>query len=137
MKLRPATIDDASLLLEWRNDPLTREASVNTDPVGWDGHVEWFRSSLTNPNRKLLVVEVNEEPVGTVRIDYGDETEISWTVAPSARGRSLGKQMVQAALPDGPVIAHIKRENIASQRIAQAAGFKLVCDEPLQRWSRP
>jgi RimJ/RimL family protein N-acetyltransferase len=135
MKLRPATLDDAALLLEWRNDLLTREASVNTEPVSWDSHVAWLRASLGNPRRKLLIAEI-ERPVGTVRIDYGEETELSWTVAPDARGRRLGKAMVLAAVPEGQVIAHIKHDNVASQRIAEAAGFRLARGGDLQRWVR-
>lgn len=136
MQLRPATIDDAEMLFTWRNDTLTREASINTDPVAWDSHVNWLRASLQSDKRKLLIAEAEGEPVGTVRFDYGDEAEMSWTVSPTARGKGLGKHMVRAAIPNGPVIAHIKRENAASQRIAQFAGFSLVEDEPLQRWER-
>jgi RimJ/RimL family protein N-acetyltransferase len=133
--LRPATLDDAEMLFAWRNDPLTREASVNTDVVTWKGHLAWLRASLENPKRRLLVAET-ENPVGTVRIDYGDETEISWTVAPGARGKGIGTEKVKGALPEGPLIACIKRANIASQQIAKAAGFVLVSDHDLQRWKR-
>ncbi|MFN4288897.1 MAG: GNAT family N-acetyltransferase [Brevundimonas sp.] len=136
MKLRAATLDDAERLLEWRNDPLTREASVNMDPVPLEAHVGWLTASLQNPNRTLLVAEVDGRPVGTVRIDRGHETEMSWTVAPDARGRGFGKQMVSAAMPEGTVIAHIKAGNVASQKIAQSSGFTLTRDEALQRWER-
>jgi RimJ/RimL family protein N-acetyltransferase len=135
MKLRPATLQDAALLLEWRNDELTREASINAEPVGWDSHIAWLEASLKNPRRKLLIGET-DRAVGTVRIDYGEETELSWTVAPDARGQGVGKAMVMAAMPEGPVIAHIKRGNIGSQKIAEAAGFSLARDGDLQRWER-
>ena len=135
VKLRPATLEDARMLLAWRNDEATRAASVGTDAVSWQDHVDWLRASLENPRRKLLIAEAGQ-PVGTVRIDYGAETELSWTVAPDARGQGHGKAMVLAAMPEGPVIAHIKRGNVASQRIAEAAGFTLAKDGDLQRWER-
>ncbi len=134
LRLRAATLEDAPLLFEWRNDPLTREASVNEAPVEWDQHLSWLRASLETGDRELLIAEADGEPVGVVRIDHGEETELSWTVAPSARGRGLGKAMVRMALPSGPVIATIKRENRASQRIAQAVGLHLTRDAALQRW---
>ncbi|MEO9461247.1 MAG: GNAT family N-acetyltransferase [Marinomonas sp.] len=136
VKFRPITLDDAAMLLLWRNDPTTRKASVGSEPVEWEDHIEWLRSSLTNSNRELLLALLDEEPIGTVRIDRNDKIEMSWTIAPSARGKGLGKQMVRAALPDGEVTARIKRYNIASQRIALAAGFQLVLDDPLQLWLR-
>jgi RimJ/RimL family protein N-acetyltransferase len=133
MKLRPATLDDAKLLFDWRNDPLTREASITTEPVAWEGHLKWLQATLQNPRRALLIAET-DRPVGSVRIDWGEPTELSWTVAPEARGQGVGRAMVSAAVPDGMVIAHIKQENVGSQKIAEAAGFRLVHDGALQRW---
>lgn len=132
MKLRPATIEDAQILFDWRNDPLTRESSISTDPVAWDDHVRWLEASLSNPNRELLVAEIDGVPVGTVRLDDG--VELSWTVAPSQRGKGIGKQMV--SLVERGSIARIKRSNVASQRIAGAAGFVLAEDGEVQEWVR-
>ena len=134
--LRPATMADAGLLLRWRNDPATRAASVNPAEVGRQEHLAWLEASLRSPTRTLLVAELDGAPVGTVRIDRGAETELSWTVAPGHRGKGLGKAMVQAAVPEGDVVARIARDNAASQAIALAAGFTLEEDGALQRWRR-
>src|SRR5690348_1550527 len=115
MKLRRATLDDAERLWRWRNDPETRANSISTDPVPLESHIAWLKSSLRNPDRKLLVAELDGEPVGTVRID--NDRELSWTVAPEARGRGIGGAMVAAVVFPGAV-ARIKRENLASQKIA-------------------
>ena len=48
VKLRTATIQDADLLLEWRNDPKTRKASHNTDEVQRDEHISWLTKTLNN-----------------------------------------------------------------------------------------
>jgi RimJ/RimL family protein N-acetyltransferase len=130
-------MDDAELLFAWRNDPETRVNSVNTDPVSWDGHCNWLRASLQNPDRDLLIAEVGGVPVGTVRIDRGDETELSWTVAPDHRGNGIGKAMVALACPNGEVIAQIKPENIASRRIAASTGFHMEKGGELQLWRKP
>jgi RimJ/RimL family protein N-acetyltransferase len=134
MKLRPAKFSDASLLFNWRNDPLTRLASVNTSPVLWAEHIAWLARTIGNPDRTLLVAEVDDGlPVGTVRIDQ--DNEMSWTVAPEHRRKGYGVGMVRMATPN-EASAWIKSENVASQKIAQAAGFALVTDGPVQKWAR-
>ena len=88
MKLRTATIQDAELLLEWRNDPQTRKSSHTTHEVQKEEHIAWLNLTLTNTNRRLLIAEESGVPVGTIRADYSDGMfELSWTVAPNARGR--------------------------------------------------
>jgi len=119
MKLRPATIDDARLLSEWRNDDLTRRMSINSEPVAWDSHVNWLTSRLSCDEPGLYVAE-DGEPVGTIRID-GEE--ISYTVSPNHRGRGVAKAMLSLAHAlFGAKIAKIKPENLASIRAATASG---------------
>jgi RimJ/RimL family protein N-acetyltransferase len=127
LRLRRATIDDADLLLRWRNDPLTREASRNSAEVSAEEHIAWLTDSLDRADRKLLVAEENGAPVGVVRADFSDRVwELSWTVAPEARGRGVGKRMVAllAAQISEPIRAEIKAANIASARIAEYGGME-------------
>jgi RimJ/RimL family protein N-acetyltransferase len=129
LRLRPATAADAALLLEWRNDEATRLASHNTDKVRPEDHARWLDALLRNPARRLFIAEVNGEPVGSVRADRDPDGachELSWTVAPSARGLGLGAPMVRLLLAEvsGPVRAEVKPGNPASVRIAEAAGLR-------------
>jgi RimJ/RimL family protein N-acetyltransferase len=126
--LRSATIQDTDLLLEWRNDPETRRASHNTAEVQRDEHISWLSRTLNNPNRRLFVAEEDGVPVGTVRADLSEGVwELSWTVAPSARGRGVAKRMVAllAHQISDPIRAEVKAGNLASARIAEDAGMKL------------
>ena len=125
--LRSATIEDADVLLEWRNDPETRKASHNTAEVQRDEHISWLSRTLMNPNRKLLVAEENGGPVGTVRADYSEGVwELSWTVSPKARGRGVAKRMVAllAHKISEPIRAEVKAGNTTSARIAEYAGME-------------
>lgn len=125
--LRPATAEDAGLLLAWRNDPETRRTSRNTSVVGDDEHRAWLVRALADPTRRLYIAELFGQPAGTVRADRREDAwELSWTVAPDLRGRGLGKDMVVALASqiDGPLVAAIKPGNIASVRIAEAVGMK-------------
>lgn len=139
MQLRPAIDADCGCLLRWRNDPLTCSMSITTDTVAEPDHIRWFHASLKNPLRKILMAEKGLKiPVGTVRFDITPEAEIpiemSWTMAPEHRGKGWGVEMVKAAMPARPVKCSIKAENAASQRIAYAAGFRLIEDGDLQTW---
>jgi len=121
--LRNATLDDAEILWIWRNDVVTRKASRNSDSVPWHDHIRWLNKYLARPEQVLLVAEIKGVPVGTVRIDNGD---VSWTVAPRARGCGVGRKMVTEVVRTAnvPLKAVAHSSNIGSQAIAMAAGFR-------------
>jgi RimJ/RimL family protein N-acetyltransferase len=138
ISLRPARLDDARLLFEWRNDAETRRQSRDSAELSWADHLRWLETKLADPRCRLLIAEAGRQ-VGTVRIDRVDEGDtsifvLSWTVAPEARGKGYGKLIVRAARPEGRVRAYVKRDNPASQAIAAAAGLRLVEDSALQVW---
>ena len=142
LELRPATWEDRELLLSWRNDPETRQNSLNSDPVQPGEHERWLRRSLElHPERQLWIAELEAVPVGTARLDRGPQGwELSWTVAPPARGRGVGKALVAQALRlvTGQVNAVIKAGNQASLAIARHCGLILQREEGgLSYWALP
>lgn len=129
--LRPATIGDADLLLAWRNDGGTRHASHNTAEVSREEHVAWLNKVLRDGTRQLFIAEEEGVAVGTVRADMADGIhELSWTVAPEARGHGVAKRMVAALASQisEPLRAEIKADNTASVRVAEHAGMYLKCE---------
>jgi len=131
MKLRRAQPDDARMLFDWRNDPLTRAASHRQDVVSYDDHLTWMAAVLADPARSLFVAEADGRPVGTVRVEQDEDGSIllSWTVAPEARGQGAGKAMVAMAVAQlgtwRTVRAQVRAWNLASVRVAEAAGLRL------------
>jgi RimJ/RimL family protein N-acetyltransferase len=130
-------MDDAEVLLAWRNDPLTRENSRNRTIGKLPGHITWLEKSLINPARKLYIAEIDNTPVGTVRADEDNDgyTEISYTVAPEARGNGYGKQMVvqfvREQLQGKKLKAEIKKgNNEASEALARALGLSPMSERP-------
>jgi spore coat polysaccharide biosynthesis predicted glycosyltransferase SpsG/RimJ/RimL family protein N-acetyltransferase len=97
--VRPATIEDARQLWEWRNDAGTRAGSRSSEMVPWPQHLAWMESSLTRKDRVLLVVQDASGPLGTVRWDLetAGQWEVSITVAPDRRGQSLAGPLLRAA----------------------------------------
>lgn len=132
LSLRKATVDDAGILFEWRNDPETRLNSHSTGDLVFDDHVKWLKTTLCNAKRSLFIAEDMGVPVGTVRVDEDSagKLELSWTVAPEARGRGVAKTMVSTMvnlLPSSVVVrAEIKDGNVASVKVALAAGLQQV-----------
>lgn len=126
---RSAELADAEQLFRWRNDPATRAASLEGGEVTWEDHMAWLTRSLASENRRLLVAELDGEPVGTIRFDRQEaEWAMSWTVAPERRGQGLGGRMVRAAAENfgAPLTAVVLLDNVASRKIAAAAGFVQV-----------
>ncbi|WP_137169149.1 GNAT family N-acetyltransferase [Marinomonas sp. FW-1] len=128
-RLRPAEMKDAEFLLAWRNDPATREASHNQDVIGLDDHIKWLSNSLNKPDLRLLwIAEMDGLAVGTCRADRLEYAwEVSWTVAPEARGKGIAHQMLSKLVHsfNEPLVAQVKPDNIASMKVAERAGFVL------------
>ncbi len=132
MVLRPASLEDEKRLLIWRNDPVTRHASLTQHIIGKNEHARWLRESLANPNRKIYIAEKDGVPVGTFRID--SETDLlflSWTIAPVWRQMGLGKRMVKTAEIEEykPIRAVIRKDNIPSAKLALHMGMSLQMEE--------
>lgn len=139
--LRSATPDDADRVFAWRNDPLTRRQSIARDALVYEEHVVWFARALANPARVLAIGLSGSAAVGLIRLDFAPHAaELSWMVAPEARGQGHGGQMVRAMTAlfgIVPMAATVRSENVFSRRIAEAAGFLLERDaEGLCRYRR-
>lgn len=138
LRLRPATEEDARLLLDWANDPAARAASFQGGAIGWEDHVAWLGRRLADPDCLLSLAETTEgEPAGVVRFDLGADgvATISLNLAPEQRGRGLAASLILAGCrelrrlhPAATVRALIKPENGASQKAFARAGFEPVDD---------
>jgi RimJ/RimL family protein N-acetyltransferase len=134
ISLRKVKLEDWPLLLDWRNDEETRKNSHTTEPVAEASHKTWLSKVLANPSTQLYIAEEDGIPVGTVRADYHESQNdylLSWTIAPHARGKGIGKLMVKAMVEmlNGRIRAEIKSGNIASVKIAEFAGLSLRKEE--------
>ncbi|MEV8606397.1 GNAT family N-acetyltransferase [Amycolatopsis sp. NPDC051373] len=129
---REATEADAELLLAWRNDPRTREASRSSGVIELAEHLRWLRGVLASPDRLLLVVSDDDGPVGTVRFDRErpGEWEVSITLAPASRGRglsravlTLGERVLIEREMVSAILAAVHQDNAASAALFERAGY--------------
>ena len=130
MILRSVNFDDWSLLLEWRNDPVTRENSINPEIVEEKSHKTWLLNSLKNSNREIYILEDNSIPVGTIRSDKNNDNKyfLSWTISPEHRGKGYGAKMLELFLQNrsGEYLAEIYEYNISSIKMVEKLNFKLL-----------
>ena len=146
LRVRPATTEDAQLLLDWRNDPEARSRSRSSEVIDLESHLAWLGGTLASPDRHLLVVETAEgTPVATTRYDRlapaedGDRWEVSISVAPGMRGQGLGgatlhasDEWLHATEPGAAaVVAHVRPDNTSSRRLFLRSGYSPApSDEP-------
>lgn len=141
--LRPASSSDSDRLLEWRNEPTTRENSLDQKLIPKTEHEAWFLRSLAlAPNRLIFIGESAEGPIGSIRADLLENGcyQLSWMVAPHARGRGFGKQLLRQfcrKFAKHRLTAQIKATNGASIGMVEACGFKLdSTSDGVQLWLR-
>lgn len=127
-----ARLDDAERLWSWRNDPDTRRASHNTDAITLDQHTRWFERSLSRNDSIMLIAELHDEAIGTIRFDKRRDSylEVTINIAPQARSKKLGAACLREACNfvlkknAAGFHAEIRLENAASIRIFQQCGFR-------------
>ena len=134
LSLRPATLGDSHRIWVWRNDPETRQASFDTDPIPLEAHDTWFRESLGMEKRRLYVIVSGGADSGVVRLDIeSGEAVVSIHLAPEARYRGVGPRALSALadvafqrLDIRRLTAVIKPDNQASLTAFAKAGFTLM-----------
>ncbi|MBI3608057.1 MAG: GNAT family N-acetyltransferase [Nitrospirae bacterium] len=130
-----ADVDDIELLWQWRNDPVVRQHSFNSDPIPWATHQRWCSQKMSSSSTKIYTLEDSGKPVGQIRYErMNDATaEIGGiSIATEERGKGYGKTILTQTIPivtaDLKVknlTALVKEENIASARMFLSSGFYL------------
>ena len=141
MNLRVATFADEDLLLSWRNDPVVRVNSINTQIISRESHYDWLTKIINSHDTHLYIAEINGAPVGQGRIERAwkaiskdlDQALIGYSVEENYRGyghgKELAKLLVHAAISlhgYTTVLCRIKRSNTKSLSVAVSAGVHVV-----------
>lgn len=135
IQLRKATLEDNDFYFALKNDPLVLQGSyVIREAVPYEQYKEWFTKQLSGVDMEFWVIEEDGIPVGDVRLDFGEETELSIRLTEDARGRgiasySLGLLIDKAMEYNRPIMAYIVDGNIASMRLFLRHGFLPVSYE--------
>lgn len=131
--VRSATREDCKDLWELRNEPDTRKASFNEDPIEYIDHEKWFLRHLKDPSSKILIVE-NESgrTIGYARFKMDPPlAKISVTINKNERSKGYGTAAIQLASDHilhtkkevRTIIAEVRKDNARSISAFEQAGF--------------
>lgn len=125
--LRAAEPCDAKIMYDWQSNADTRKYARNQHMPSFRDHKNWLNEKLANPSCLFTIAEVDNVPVGLLRLDRAVEgAEISIVVEPESRGRGLGSAMLRLAralVPGETLLAYVKSGNRASISLFESAGF--------------
>ena len=135
ISIRYARIEDEMMLLEWANDLIVRQNSLNSGVIGATDHHKWFISRLNNRLEcKIFIAETSAGvPFGQVRLEKKNlDWEIDYSVNNAFRGRNLGLAILRLALEkcrhevaSSRFLGVVKRDNSPSINIFKNLGFTL------------
>jgi UDP-2,4-diacetamido-2,4,6-trideoxy-beta-L-altropyranose hydrolase len=98
VRLRAAGPEHGALLLGWREDPEIRAASFTTEPLTPEEHSGWLVRTLTDPNSRLLIVELDQRPVGQVLMQrVGEEAKVRLGLTAVGREQGVEKRALELA----------------------------------------
>lgn len=128
--------EERDLILSWQQEPGARRYSRNRQTPTAAEHHRWFDATLANEDRRLMMIRVDGEPVGNLRLDRlaasPERHEVSIIVRQAARGRGiasaalvLARRLAPAAILD----AVIHPRNTPSLTVFRKAGYVHVADD--------
>ena len=131
--LRKIIQEDWKVLLEWRNDALTRQNFHSSELVNDNEHKKYIKDTIDKSEREQFIMEYNGIAVGTIREDLCENLQfkLSYTINPLFRGKKIGQIMIGLYLIDrtGVFICEVKKDNIASVKMIKKVGFEFFAKE--------
>jgi RimJ/RimL family protein N-acetyltransferase len=132
---KSVTLDDAELIWNWIIDEAVKSASFSNKDISLSEHREWVKNKINSIDTQLLLVLEDNQALGQIRIDQSSSgTYLSIVLAPQARGRGLGVEILNTAVAriakDGikEIFAQIRQDNLRSQKAFERAGFNRIAD---------
>jgi UDP-2,4-diacetamido-2,4,6-trideoxy-beta-L-altropyranose hydrolase len=133
-RLRRMRASDLDAVLTWRNAPEIRFCMLQAGEITTESHEAWFKRNSVNPDRELMIVEDNGQPVGFVQYSgLQDRTQPEWgfyaaPCAPKGTGSLLATLALEYAfgrlgLPR--LIGRVLATNTVSIRFHEKFGFRL------------
>lgn len=121
INLRPATLEDAKLLFEMKNDIVMRRFSIEThDEIEWNDHIRWLNDNLEYTE----IIELDGVACGDIRIRYG---EVAIKIHKDYRGKGISTEVLMSIVEKHDSLkARIVDGNIPSMRLFLKCGFKII-----------
>lgn len=132
-KFRKATFDDMYTYFVWTNEKETRLQSMNSSPIRFIEHDNWFSKKIKSKKTNLYVLEYKNNPAGQIRFDIENEiATISYSLDKEYRGKGLGKVLIKGGIEelkrDNPKVkliqGYVKNNNQPSIHTFKKLGFQ-------------
>lgn len=132
------TKKDCDLVFALSNDPVVRACSFNTNAIEYENHCKWYKKRLEDKNTLFFLIFDEEHFVGQIRFNRESELStdcvISLSIAKEYRGKHVSSEFIQLGILELKnqwisiitVVAEVKGENIASNRLFEREGFNLI-----------
>ena len=136
MSLRRADRTDCEAIWRWANDPLTRSASMQSEPIALEQHRCWFAQRTRSRDCLFLCASgFSGAAWGSCRFDiHGDEAVVSINLNPAFRAMGIGSRLIREASRRlfleaagvRRIRAEIKQRNAISAKAFANAGYRVV-----------
>lgn len=132
------TETDCGLVFTLSNDPVVRSNSFNTDRIEYSSHVQWYETVVSDINILFFLVFDGDDFVGQIRFNrktqQAGECVISLSIVEQFRGKGLALDFMELGIKElkenwseiKKIVAEVKAENSASNRLFKAAGFMQI-----------
>lgn len=137
--LRKAVESDSEQVFNLSNDPSVRQNSINTLPIEWEGHQNWYADKIGRDDYAFfLAFDKKDNFIGQIRFDLNNDSAVtSISISGDFRGKGLSKKIIQMGCSKifsehhqlKNIIAYIRPENNVSINSFTSSGFVLDCDE--------
>jgi UDP-2,4-diacetamido-2,4,6-trideoxy-beta-L-altropyranose hydrolase len=141
--LQKANYDDCQVLFEWQSNGEVRKYFHNPDPVQWEHHCNWLKSTLMDDKKHLFMVKLQypsnglSSSVGVLRLDTLNNRHIianaQWEISIIIAPEQQGKQYAEKAINEIPnsykeqgIIAEVHNNNTASHKLFLRTGFTSI-----------
>ncbi len=130
IKIRKANEKDKKILFDWFNDEESFKYKLKTKTkISFKEHSLWLKNTLSDSKSFLLIIEVNQNLVGQIRLDYINikKYEIDIYIVKAYRGMKIANQAfkeTQKKLSNGSIIiSKVKKNNDTSLNFFLANNF--------------
>jgi len=128
ISLREVEADDCRLLFLWANEAGVRTNAINTDPIEWNDHVNWFSKILSGAKSRIFILERSGNPAGQARFDLKeDHYIIDYSIDKNFRGQGFSKIMLEKSMNligKAKFKAIVKTENLTSVAVFNSLNFE-------------
>lgn len=136
LSVRRADIQDAEMILKWRNHSSVRFVSRESASLDAEEHAGWMKRVLADTGRHLLIGHVAGVDVGVIRFDTLSPQcmEVSLYLDPNFQGLGLGPAMLRAGEAhlssklgvQLQLVATVLEGNAASRRLFESSNYQFV-----------